>query len=431
MWMLVESLLVAATCFLLANLARKIPSQAVHVNAAKQPRILVIDGFRVVAVSVIMLKHGSVAGTWPDAALRAFDAADGAMGGSRPILFIVSGFVISYVFAQKVEQLDLSTSMAFIARRLGRLAPAYYAALVLDFVTSTIYYNRIGPSDNDARSYEVWLHGQAHRVAFVADASLLQSFLSLPMCGMDELLTFLGLGQGWFTSAVAILSCCFPPAFNVISQLTAAEAVGLLVCIIALRTLCAFARLTFAHPGAMNLGTFAPWNLFPFIMGMLCAHICKRATEGMRWLGWGFVLDSLFALWIWGALRGITPNAGLCAQAFHSALCCVLCFAAYGVALNQEAVHNDRNAGLRTQVCHSGITGHVLSQPALVRLAELSFSAYILNMPVARMFIYEFGMKQQSLCWLPFTAAWVIGSALVPFLETPVRKSLDSFIKAD
>jgi hypothetical protein len=173
---LMGSFLVAATCVLLAKLARKIPSQEVLVKAANQPRILVIDGFRVFAVSVIMLKHAEVAGTWPVAALRAFAAADASMGGSKPLLFIVSGFIISYVFAQKVEKMDLSTSLSFLARRLGRLAPAYYAALFLGLLHDAVYYSR-GPSTNE----EIPMI-RAQRLAYVVDSSLLQSFAAMPTC---------------------------------------------------------------------------------------------------------------------------------------------------------------------------------------------------------------------------------------------------------
>merc|ERR1719230_204198 len=108
--------------------------------------------------------------------------------------FIVSGFVLCYVSQGKRDHYDLGAGAAFLLHRVVRLGPPFYVALC-------------------------WLSlisGGEEQLPFVAwpiDAAFAQSLVPIKLCDGPHL-PLAALGIAWFTSAILVLSACFPFLFN-------------------------------------------------------------------------------------------------------------------------------------------------------------------------------------------------------------------------
>jgi peptidoglycan/LPS O-acetylase OafA/YrhL len=214
-------------CFVMANLARRSGSERPCVRAPelpKLPRIDVIDGFRVLGISLIILSHQTY--NLPAWLALVVERSNNAMHSSEPLLFIVSGFVLMHVMAQKVEHFVLGTGTALIARRLARLLPAYYLALVGCMAFSA--------GQSKASEPHTW----------ASAATLSQSLIPLNYCDTPNDWTvyfpfgYAGNGPAWFTSAMVILSFCFPPIFNVVRDFDFATSVAWLILVALLRCAC-------------------------------------------------------------------------------------------------------------------------------------------------------------------------------------------------
>jgi len=290
------------------------------------------------------------------------------MHTSEPLFFIVSGFILANFTAQKMEHIDLGSGTSMFLRRLARLLPAYYLALMATVVLD-MYSARVHKSESD---------GILH---WASQATLSQSLVPLESCTPGPWFPFDGNGIGWFTSAIVVLSLCFIPIFNVICNFHLAAAGLWLILFASLRSLC----VQFAPSYASLIHVYAPWHLFPFVMGMLCSQLCRKAHSIMGWFHWGLVLDGVFAAWVAGSFFWAPKAAWTRAhQRFHMVwLCadCLLCIAAYGVALSTEMV---KDKPLLTRMYHRGIMGNVMSNSVLTYWADNSFAAYILQNVVFR-----------------------------------------------
>jgi peptidoglycan/LPS O-acetylase OafA/YrhL len=412
-------------CFVMANLARRSGSERPCVRAPelpKLPRIDVIDGFRVLGISLIILSHQTY--NLPACLALVVKRSNNAMHSSEPLLFIVSGFVLMHVMAQKVEHFVLGTGTALIARRLARLLPAYYLALVGCMAFSA--------GQSKISEPNTW----------ASAATLSQSLIPLSYCDTPNHDTayfpfgYAGNGPAWFTSAMVILSFCFPPIFNVVRDFDFATSVAWLILVALLRCACIQTMYTAgveelaSGVPVLPVHTYAPWHLSAFVMGMLCSQICRKTHSIMGWSGWGLVLDGVCALWAFGSFRGVAHGpkfvrfeiVWLCAH-------CLFCVAGYGISVSSEALKEDSSW---TRIRCRGIMGTVLSNSVLVSLADYSFSAYILQ-GVAFQGVYivceYLGLASSRSLWcLPFVVTWALSLVVVPHLEKPAQKTVAKWI---
>ena len=87
-----------------------------------------LDGFRALAVGIVILYHSPIgAGIPGDLGVSAF--------------FTLSGFLITWLLIQEYDRTGTMSLRAFYRRRLFRIAPAYYSYLLLSLVADTALHH--------------------------------------------------------------------------------------------------------------------------------------------------------------------------------------------------------------------------------------------------------------------------------------------------
>jgi len=195
-------------------------------------------------------------------------------------LVIMSGFLAFSMECPRRELFDWAGSASYIARRLARLIPGYYALLIYTVVTK-------GP----AKPYVAW----------PLSSLLLQSFFTGRMCSDEVWLPFTphGAGHGWFVSMIVWQAVSIPMLFNCIQKWC--KNVSTLACVY----ITTLAIVHLAQPlKSLQLGTFKPVNdnspiyqLLNTITGCCAAQACNfLSTSARKRLVWLFVLPASLAL---------------------------------------------------------------------------------------------------------------------------------------
>jgi len=376
-----------------------------------------LDGLRTVLVTYVIISHQESAMTgWQK---RIFSVQHWPM----QFFFVLSGFVMCHVAERKLAFYDRAAASAFISRRLARLCPAYMLALSVCFVEqysgATLLNIPVGMPF----------------LSWPLQALFLQTLFPLQVCGLERhwwgegYIHLGGNGAGWFTSAIVFLSLCFPFLYNLRPQRGPALTLCLLLLVVVLRSVptVLFRRLPIQGEG-LDIYGFAPLRLLEFLAGILTARMSEQLPrELLTWHGWGWAFDAsiLFAVLVAFVLPlpifdmsnvseltfgARTPPHG---DFLLTGVFCVACLAARGVA---ESTFHDKTRS-------AGIFCPLLSLPTLVAMAEYSFAAYIMQVP----------LKQVTPCphllgviWPIYLAiCWIVGQLVCEKVEAPVRMAVE------
>lgn len=363
----------------------------------------------------------------------------GPLGGS--ILFVLSGFVAAYVHqcaASGPSDFDVDTTRKLVVRRLTRLCPAYFAALLL--VAGVIAHRGGG---------EPFL-------AWPVQALLLQSLMPVTVCGpwdtghwSHNFLPFSANGEGWFVSAILIASLCFPLLHNIRPRNGFWATLRALLFVTMLRSTPTF--LTMAGWCPFSTYVFAPVRVLEFSAGMLGAQLFQEMPVWMAECGaWDWIFDaSLFCagipIWFLGYWHSWAACESMHGDFFLTIVFCVTCMSARGVA-EQSAECGSRAVQAhfllrpceekeRGCECQCGVRSFggaplsgLLTSKLLVLPAMYSYQAFIFQ----EIFCAGLAMLPVylRLWWIPVTAPWVVAVLSVHCLEEPLRCLVEARLRA-
>jgi len=298
-------------------------------SSSRQQREPELDGLRAIAATQVLLFHClSAVGATTEVQhwLITGPPAAVANGASAVVLFFVlSGYVLAGSFLRDASALGAG---AFLVRRMLRLYPAFLAALAAAWLVSMIV-----PHFDDGAGQSAWL--RAHAQLRLSAGQLLLSALA-PGAAYEL------VPVGWTLRLELIYSLLFP-----------------MLMVIALRTHVAVLVL----PAALSL-LLTPSRLinyaFPFTVGIAmyaCRERIHASDRGVRAIRWPLLLVAaggylLPPTHLWPASRLL--GMGL---------------ATLGAASLMLLARMPPLAPL-------------LRSPAMVRLGEISYSLYLLHVPV-------------------------------------------------
>eukprot|EP00927_Polykrikos_kofoidii_P035071 TRINITY_DN29647_c0_g1_i1.p1 TRINITY_DN29647_c0_g1~~TRINITY_DN29647_c0_g1_i1.p1 ORF type:complete len:532 (+),score=45.60 TRINITY_DN29647_c0_g1_i1:179-1774(+) len=362
-----------------------------------------LDSLRVLLVSYVILFHQC--------------DAFGVIGrlifvGHWPMQFftVLMGFVTFRNYARCVS-IDLPMAAAYVARRLGRLCPAYFLALVwcMGLAASGVI---------TARPY----------LAYPAQALFLQSFLPLKVCGPVEVdITWAGANYlqyggnyvGWFTTVAVICAACFPILFNVRPRGGTKYVAMVLAAVLLLRSLplISFQRVLPVFGHGLDFHVFMPFRLLEYIAGMLFAQLEEEAADTQRaWCGWGIVSD----LCVWGIVTIVILIVTVFGQdgPSHGDFMLTGIFGLHALSCSFS-----RN--LRQQ----GVIDIMLSSSRLSSFAQFSYGAFILQVPVRYSLALVPSLSPFIFPVAHLICCWIVGAVATVVLEGPCSRLVDGLIK--
>lgn len=384
------------------------PTVRVNINA--------LDGLRTVliAFTIIHNRYDELSGTVSPVFLTGM--------WQVTFFFVLSGFVMQYGVEGRREPFKFASGAGFIAKRLVRICPVYWLALLLCFFFSGIGYAKDKPY-----------------IAWPLQASLLQALVPMKTCGPAEFpwmnyVHFTGNVPGWFASVIVFLSVLSPMLSNLGSTGRWWATLSVMVILCALRSIPTFFHTHFpAHGEGIDLYAFAPLRIFEFEAGILAACLCKELPETWRrWPVWGLVGDVclLFGL-LQVYLFRVTPLAigirGDRGHAAHGDYCHTLtfCFVCIGYRLGME---NKKADGWLYAMGCRGLLGLALSWSVLVHLSQYTFAAYIFQYPL--WYFLPKALGEHWSAWLVIlTLSWTVGAFMFIGVEEPCRKAVDRWLK--
>lgn len=375
-----------------------------------QPKMQALDGMRTVFTTYIIIYHWVTAGRRPLIMPESVTVLTQAAHLIVTMFFVLSGFVGYVAESGKQEHFSSQGTQAFIVRRLIRLCPAYFGALIWLACLA---------------SYDKW--NKQPYIAWPVQALFGQTLLPLTFCGTAEFSEssfFLPFGANyvsWFISALVLVTLCFPLMFNMRPRSGMMGTAGTLVFVAILRSLPTVLEMNgfFPCPGVtlMNFGhckslyVFAPVRALEYYAGMLAAQLSNEMPQEARdWSGWSFVFDASLALAIVLATvfnwQGPPEKAG---EYFNTVFFCFTCIACRMCAL--QAAKDD------TVNPNPGVFGRLLSVRPLVSMAEYSYGAYIFSLAV----LVSRPELPQSFFIVPIIGNWLVAVASLKFFENPIN----------
>jgi peptidoglycan/LPS O-acetylase OafA/YrhL len=112
-----------------------IPGKTIEIVGMLNPvpadgRVPSLDGWRAVAIALVLVSHMSFASQFPDGRLGWLDwVFDGGLGVR--IFFVLSGFLITLLLLREVEKTGTASLKRFYLRRVLRIFPVYFAYLIV------------------------------------------------------------------------------------------------------------------------------------------------------------------------------------------------------------------------------------------------------------------------------------------------------------
>lgn len=367
----------------------------------KKPNLDVLDGMRTLLVTYVVLMH------YPTNLPYGLEKLI-VMGWPMQFFFVLSGFILYYVYEDKYERFGFASGAKLITRRLVRLVPLYQVAIVVEYMTAV------------ARG----LNGRPF-IAWPLHSLFLQTFFSFKVCGDMQpgkewalnYLHFAQNGLGWFTAALIWMSCLFPFLYNIQRKAELGQTCAILFVIIVCRSIPEIMHPIWGHwgQGNMHLFVFLPLRLLEFVAGMLTAQAVKglhpeSSIRAMR--GWGWIFDGLLLIGLvavhWPVLADhekTTYGVYYTGDFYVTALWCFVCAAAR-LATEQY-----------TTSFLNGPLYWLISSWPLRSLAQYSFAAYILQSTVLTFWDPGFPWN--------LVIVWVIGFVATTVIERPLRKWVD------
>lgn len=363
-------------------------------QTGRAPQLPALTGLRFIAAMLVVCLHYTTTILAPRSELLHRMASMGEVGVS--IFFILSGFILIYVYPIEGRAIRGSVSR-FFAARFARIYPAYLCAAL--FSLPLIAWN-LAPSFG-------W-------PTVLATLGLLQAWV--PSMALEW------NGPGWSLSAEAFFYACFP---------VLALALGLL----SVRKLCMLlAALWFVLLGVSSLYHilqpdgpapvwpptwlvvvwFNPLSRLPeFAMGIALGHLYGRVQRGDLQLPW------------WARPKILLPTsltASVLGLIFGPSLPTV--YSGHGVFDPAFA------AVIFSLPAASGIVARFLASTPMVALGEGSYSIYLLQAPVWGWVCHLWGLSNAQAIAMPSMVAFQIGALILlallvhRLIEEPARQAI-------
>mmetsp|Transcript_117474 Transcript_117474/g.184750 ORF Transcript_117474/g.184750 Transcript_117474/m.184750 type:complete len:510 (+) Transcript_117474:92-1621(+) len=355
--------------------------------------------------------------------------------------FVLSGFVAAYAHEFSADgPIDFSfeKTRVLVIRRLTRLCPAYFAALL-------------------GLAVIVALRGGGEPfLAWPVQALLLQSLMPMTVCGPIDtrhwsrnFLPFSANGEGWFVSAILVASLLFPLLHNMRPRNGCWATLRALMAVICLRSVPTLVATAGWSP--IDLYTFAPIRVLEFASGMLSAQLYREMPTWITECGaWDWIFDAsllyaMIPLWLLGYWQSWATHESMHGDFFLTGIFCVTCMSARGLAeQSAESCSKALQASFLVRPCEEkergcecqcgvrSIGGAPLSGILASRLftapAAYSYSAYIFQ----EIFIASFTLLPLyvRLWWLPITLPWIAAVFSLHFLEEPLKRCVEAWLRA-
>lgn len=182
------------------------------------------------------------------------------------------GFVNFWV--NKQDRISLGAACTDLARRLDRLCPGYYLALLWLYAFGAYQYDPL---------------------AYQLQALFLQTLLPIRVCGLvyDSYAWHGANSDGWFVSAAVVCAVCFPMLYNARPR-RGWQATAMVL--LAVLTFCASTRWMRSHIDlymeGLNIYVWAPPRVLEFFAGMFFAQLADELPEHLKsWPGWPCISD--------------------------------------------------------------------------------------------------------------------------------------------
>lgn len=314
--------------------------------------------------------------------------------------FMLSGFILSYAYGQRVADGTFSTR-AFIAKQLTRLYPLH----LLTFAVMVLLDARLGIL------YE-WYR-------LLPNALLLQSWIP------DDSFFFVANGSSWFLSDLLFFYLVFALAFRVLVSLSPKQLAAM-----AATVLLAYVVIAFSIPlRKVNAVLYASplLRLIDFSIGILCCRLLasdwgQRFTRRLQTLS-TTAMTLVEVLLIAGAVASFFVYEGMSLR-----LRCVALFWLYLPLLLVVYVGADKGRGVVTAIFH---------HPLMQWLGGVSFELYLTHYVVLRLwwsFLLSLGYSYEVRTTLTVIILTVILTIVVAWLTKrlfvePVGWRLRTLIK--
>lgn len=373
-------------------------------EAARRPQVLCLDGLRTVFITYIIFSHvGLGVPMHPPWLFQG-----GTAGALMQFFFPLSGFILCYTGAD-TEVKRAGGSAHFVAKRLARLIPIYYITLWWNFLL--IYVYRIFSAGPVLLSWPL-------------SAFLLQSLFPYRRCvsvgGGDIGIASAAIFNGWFVSALAIVTPSFPLLSRIFDQ---REIVPLLCTLVAVLLLRSWSVLRTDAALAVNedfdLYMFALLRIPEYAAGMLTGLLFRALTpEQTAWRGWGWIFDLSLLGSAYVSIAWPVPFA----DGDH-ALTGPFCLAIFAAACSASCGESGHPS--------SGIVGRLLAFWPLPWLAELSYGAFLSQAILAPSFppsLWQQPASNFAKGCISAVSSFALAAALLPF-ERSWAKMINQRIK--
>lgn len=381
-------------------------------GVAERPRLDALSGLRFLAVAYVVVYHlGDASFESMPLRVERFRRHAYLM---MPLFFVLSGFVLTYRYADAIRAARLEARL-FLLSRLLRIWPIYLVALALR-VGIDAYENKGVP-----------IHAA---LGTLSQALLLQGF--------TPPLVWWGNAPGWTVSVEAFLYLTFPWIVVRICRMTMSHAVVLALFAWVLGQLAPLAYVVALPDGWPPKGGpspvfldalrfLPPLHLPSFLIGIVTARLyLADLAQGRRRAGGFFVLGGFLpiAFALGGGIEFVGHKLG-----FHPWL----------FPFGHNGLPSPAWALVVYGLAHGGPSSRWLSARPLVRVGEASYGLYILHFPVydavatlavpewdhSRLFLVQFFAVMLPLSVLSFEqfeqrlrstllARWTLKGARVP-----------------
>jgi len=249
-------------------------------------------------------------------------------------------------------------------------------------------------------------------IAFPIDALFLQSLLPIKVC--NSFFPFDGNGVAWFVSATVLCSMCFP----FLHRHMPTGRVGIVMALLTVMVISCVADMI---PFILFHPTSFLYRLMHFLLGILLAQLFGDfPTHVKRWGLWCWAFDgALIGLFLLASYATDTSIA--ITQALTLPLWCIVLLGARGAAEHTDSGKNWYSSGLLI---------HVLGSSPFACLAKYSYGAYIYQWIPHGCWSYIFHQFSPITMWLPLLSVWPLAMLSEHVLEEPVRKRVESRIRA-
>mmetsp|Transcript_79861 Transcript_79861/g.151709 ORF Transcript_79861/g.151709 Transcript_79861/m.151709 type:complete len:545 (-) Transcript_79861:71-1705(-) len=386
------------------------------VSHVRRPNLDCLDGLRTVLIAYIVLFH--LRFMLPQQVSPYFMTGHWAV----QFFFVLSGFVSFYSVEGQFAAFNRHRAAKFLVRRMVRLCPAYFAALVWVGILA-----RLGLYP--ARPFLAW------PLAAVFGQTLLPALV----CGDFDpdwwSHNSLGFGAnplGWFVSCIIVCSVCFPALYNLRPWTGPRGTFFMLLLVLLARSASTIFVILLSPmpPSLFNPAyTFAPLRVLEFAAGALTAQLCSQLSlEAQGWSGWAWTFDASLALVFLAkaAVLSICPSGPPFGDYMVSGLFCLTCAAARGVS------EHVRQCEEPECILNGGLVVRLLSLRPLVWLAEYSYGAFIYEEPVFRSLALLLGTAAgEHSWWIMASMTWAAGALSLHLLELPARQLFEKRLSGD